>query len=341
MISQFFIKRPIFACVISAFIVIAGLAGMRALPISAYPNIVPPMVTLMARYPGANAETIAETVAAPLEQEINGVEKMLYMQSVNSGDGTLMMNITFAIGTDPDMAAINVNNRVQAAVPRLPEEVRRQGVVVRKASTSILQVVALTSPDNSLGMLELTNYASLNILDEIRRVPGVGDAQMWGQEYSIRIWMQPDKLAQLGLTASDVTNAVRAQNSQFAGGRIGVEPIPDQVAFTYSGQAQGRLATPEEFEQTAVHTGENGSIVRLRDVARVELGAQNYNTSPKLNGQPTVPIAIFLQPGANALQTGGAITARMQELKADFPKGMTYTIPYDTLRYVKVSIEEV
>jgi multidrug efflux pump len=242
MISRFFITRPIFACVISAFIVIAGLGGIRALPISAYPDIIPPQVTLSATYPGATAETIAETVAAPLEEEINGVENMLYMQSVNSGDGSLTISITFNIGSDPDLAAINVNNRVQAAVPRLPEEVRRQGVVVRKASTTFLQIVGITSPDGSMDALALSNYTALNVLDELRRVKGVGDVQMWGQEYSIRIWMQPDKLAQLGLTPSDVAAAVRQQNSQFAGGRIGVEPMNERVDFTFSVTALGRLA---------------------------------------------------------------------------------------------------
>ena len=205
MISRFFITRPIFACVISAFIVLAGLGGIASLPVSMYPNIIPPMVTVAASYPGATAETIAETVAAPIEEEINGVENMLYMTSVNSGDGALMITVTFAVGADPDLAAINVNNRVQAAVPRLPEEVRRQGVVVRKASTNFLQIIGITSPDGSMSALDLASCTTLNILDEIRRIPGIGDVQLWGQDYAIRIWMQPDKLAQMGLTPSDVT----------------------------------------------------------------------------------------------------------------------------------------
>ncbi|HEX7116220.1 MAG TPA: multidrug efflux RND transporter permease subunit [Steroidobacter sp.] len=341
MISKFFITRPIFACVISAFIVLAGLGGIRSLPISAYPDIIPPQVTVSATYPGATAETIAETVAAPLEEEINGVENMLYMNSISSGDGTLTINVTFAVGADPDLAAINVNNRIQAAVPRLPEEVRRQGVVVRKASANMLQIVSLTSPDRSLDPIELSNYALLNILDELRRVPGVGDAQMFGQDYSIRIWMQPDKLAQLGLTPSDIVTAVRQQNSQFAAGRIGVEPMSESVDFTYSVTAQGRLETPEQFEQIVVHTTPSGSIVRLKDVARVELGAQVYNFRTTANGEPSVFIAIFLQPGANALETGSAIAQRLEELSADFPPGIAYEIPYDTIRFVKVSIKEV
>jgi HAE1 family hydrophobic/amphiphilic exporter-1/multidrug efflux pump len=341
MISKFFITRPIFACVISAFIVLAGLGGIRSLPISAYPDIIPPQVTVSAQYPGATAETIAETVAAPLEEEINGVENMLYMSSVSSGDGTLTINVTFAVGSDPDLAAINVNNRIQAAVPRLPEEVRRQGVVVRKASANMLQIVSITSPDRSHDPIELSNYALLNILDELRRVPGVGDAQMFGQDYSIRIWMQPDKLAQLGLTPSDIVTAVRQQNTQFAAGRIGVEPMSESVDFTYSVTAQGRLETPEQFEQIVVHTTPSGSIVRLKDVARVELGAQVYNFRSTANGERAVFIAIFLQPGANALETGSAIAARLKELSADFPPGISYDIPYDTIRFVKVSIKEV
>jgi HAE1 family hydrophobic/amphiphilic exporter-1/multidrug efflux pump len=341
MISRFFITRPIFACVISAFIVLAGLGGMRALPISMYPNIIPPMVTVAAQYPGATAETIAETVAAPIEEQINGVENMLYMTSVNSGDGTLMITVTFNVGADPDLATINVNNRVQAAVPRLPEEVRRQGVVVRKASQNFLQIIGIASPDNSLSALELSSYTSLNIIDEIRRIKGIGDVQMWGQNYSIRIWMQPDKLAQLGLTPSDVTAAVRQQNSQFAAGRIGVEPVDAQVDFTYAVTAQGRMQEPEEFEQIVVRSSDSGSIVRLKDVARVELGAQTYNFNALVGGKQAIALGVLLAPGANALETGQAIRDRLEELSAEFPKGMSYEIPYDTNKYVEVSIKEV
>jgi HAE1 family hydrophobic/amphiphilic exporter-1/multidrug efflux pump len=341
MISTFFIRRPIFAVVISAFIVLAGLGGIRALPVAAYPNIIPPQVTVTAVYPGATAETIAETVAAPLEEQINGVEGMLYMQSINAGDGTLTINVTFEVGSDPDLATINVNNRIQAAVPRLPEEARRQGVIVRKASASILQIISLSSPDGTQDALAMSNYALLNIIDEVRRVPGVGDVQMFGQNYSMRIWMQPDKLAQLGLTPSDVTAAVREQNSQFAAGRIGVEPMDRSVDFTYAVTAQGRLATPEEFGQIVVHTTEAGSIVRLKDIARVELGANNYNFDSYTDGRPAVFILTFLQPGANAIETGDGIRQRMDELAAEFPKGLQYELPYDTIRFVKVSIKEV
>jgi hydrophobe/amphiphile efflux-1 (HAE1) family protein len=341
MMSRFFITRPIFACVISAFIVIAGLAGMRALPISAYPDIIPPQVSVSAVYPGATAETIAQTVAAPLEEQINGVEGMLYMNSINSSNGTLAINVTFAVGTDPDLAAINVNNRVQAAVPRLPEEVRRQGITVVKASASLMQMVSFISPDGSVDEITMGNYVLLNVVDELRRIPGVGNVQFWGQQYSMRIWLQPDKLAQLGLTPRDVAAAVREQNSQFASGRIGVEPIPDNVDFTYAVTAQGRLSTPEEFGAIVVRMSEQGAIVRLRDVARVELGAQNYDFKSTHGRAPTVLNAIQLQPGANALEVGKAIRTRLQELSVSFPKGMTFSVPYDTNRFVELSIREV
>jgi len=341
-ISRFFIDRPIFASVLSAFIVIAGLAALRVLPVAQYPDILPPEVDLQAFYPGANAETVAETVAAPLEQAINGVDNMLYVRSASAGNGSLGMTITFAIGTDPDLAAINVNNRVQSALSQLPEEVRRQGVSVRKRSTSFLQIIALDSEDPRFDAVYISNFALLNVVDELRRVPGVGDAQIFGsKDYSIRIWLRPDRLAQLGLTPSDVAAAVREQNAQFAAGRVGEEPSAGDADFTFSVTTLGRLAEPEQFENIVVRTTETGGIVRLRDVARVELGSREYNFSAARNGKPTVPIGIFLKPGANALQVGNAVKARMREMQESFPAGLDWSIPYDTTVYVRVSIIEV
>ena len=342
MISRFFIDRPIFASVLSAFIVIAGLAALRVLPVAQYPDILPPEVDLQAFYPGANAETVAQTVAAPLEQAINGVDDMLYLRSASAGNGALAMTITFAIGTDPDLAAINVSNRVQTALSQLPEEVRRQGVSVRKRSTSFLQIVALDSADPRFDAVFISNFALLNVVDELRRIPGVGDAQNFGaKDYSIRVWLRPDRLAQLGLTPADVAAAIREQNAQFAAGRVGEEPTNGDSDFTFSVTTLGRLTEPEQFEGIVLRTTESGGIVRLGDVARVELGSRDYNFSAARNGKPTVPIGIFLKPGANAIEVGTAVRARMAELEKSFPAGLQWSIPYDTTVYVKVSIIEV
>jgi len=342
MISSFFIDRPIFASVLSAFIVIAGLAAVRVLPVAQYPDILPPEVEVTAFYPGANAETVAATVAAPLEQVINGVDDMLYLRSASAGNGALSMTVTFAIGTDPDLAAINVNNRIQSALAQLPEEVRRQGVSVRKRSMSFLQIVALDSEDPRFDAVFISNYALLNVVDELRRIPGVGDAQIFGsKDYSIRIWLRPDRLAQLGLTPADVAAAVREQNAQFAAGRVGEEPMDEDVAFTYSVTTLGRLADPEQFGRIIVSTSASGGIVRLADVARIELGSREYNFSATHNGRPTVPIGIFLSPGANALDVGNSVKARMDEIAKAFPEGLEWSAPYDTTVYVRVSITEV
>ena len=278
MISRFFIDRPIFASVVSAFIVIAGLAAIRALPVAAYPDILPPEVEVSAFYPGANAATIAETVAAPLEQQINGVDGMLYMRSASSGSGSLSITITFAIGTDPDLATINVDNRVQAGLSTLPEEVRRQGVTVRKRSSTILQIATIDSTDPRHDQIFVSNYASLNVIDELRRIPGVGDAQNFGaKDYSIRVWMRPDRMAQLGLTPADIAAAIREQNAQFAAGRIGQAPTRDPVDFTFSVTTLGRLETPEQFGEIILRTTPDGGFVRLKDVARIELGSRDYD----------------------------------------------------------------
>jgi multidrug efflux pump len=342
MISTVFIKRPILAGVLSAFIVIAGLASLRSLPVAQYPAILPPTVSVSAFYPGATAQTLSDSVAVPLEQQINGVERMLYMNSISSGSGSLSINVTFAVGTDPDLAAINVNNRVQAALPLLPEEVRRQGVTVVKASNDILQLVTMSSPDKRYDSLYISNYTLLNVLDELKRIPGVGNVQMFGaKDYAMRIWLQPDRLAQLGLTTADVAAAIREQNSQFAAGRVGQEPTGTGVDFTFSVTAQGRFSDPAQFGEIVVRTTDTGAVVRLKDVARVELGSRDYDFISKQNGMEAIPIAIFLQSGANALDVGRAVETRMQELATAFPEGLAFDIPYDTTTYIEVSINEV
>ena len=342
MLSNFFIDRPLFAMVVSAFIVIAGLASFRSLPVSMYPDIAPPSVGVATFYPGASADVIAETVAAPLEQALNGVEGMLYMRSANSSSGAMQLAITFAVGTNPDVAVINVQNRVQSALQLLPEEVRRQGVTVAKSLPSFLQVVVLDVPDGRYDQLFVSNYATINVLDELRRIPGVGDLQVFGaRDYSIRIWLKPDRLAEFGLTPADVASAVREQNAQSAAGRLGDEPMVKRVDLTLSVTTQGRLAEPEQFERIVLKTGSQGEIVRLRDVARVELGARDYSLSLTRQGRPCVGAAVVLAPGANALQVAQAVDDKMHELGARFPAGLTWSIPYDTSKYVRTSMHEV
>lgn len=342
MITNFFIDRPIFSSVISIIILIAGAVSIRVLPIEQYPSIVPPEVVVSASFPGASAEVIASTVAAPLEKEINGVENMLYMRSTSSSSGTVSINISFEVGTDPDQATIDVNNRVKAAESRLPEEVRRMGVKVEKRSSNILQVVTMASSNEQYDSVYVSNYALLNVIDELKRVKGVGSVSLFGaKDYSMRVWLQPDKLVTYGLTPSDIINAIREQNSQFAAGRFSQEPTDHSEVFTFSATTKGRLQTVDEFANIIIRAQNDGSIMRLKDVARVELGAQDYSFVATNNALPANPIGIFLQPDANALETSLAIEEKMAELSKRFPSGIHYDIPFDTTRFVEISIHEV
>ncbi|WP_314408764.1 efflux RND transporter permease subunit [Pseudomonas kuykendallii] len=340
--SQFFIQRPIFAAVLSLIILIGGAISLFQLPISEYPEVVPPTVVVRANFPGANPKVIGETVAAPLEQAITGVEGMLYMSSQATADGKMTLTVTFALGTDLDNAQVQVQNRVTRTQPKLPEEVTRIGITVDKSSPELTMVVHLTSPDDRYDMLYLSNYAVLNVKDELARLGGVGDVQLFGLgEYSLRVWLDPAKVAQRNLTATDVVTAIREQNRQVAAGQLGAPPSPSDTSFQLSVNTQGRLVSEEEFENIIIRSGPNGEITRLRDIARVELGSAQYALRSLLDNQPAVAIPIFQRPGSNAIEVSNQVRAKMAELKKSFPQGMDYSIVYDPTIFVRGSIEAV
>ncbi|ESP94232.1 MULTISPECIES: efflux RND transporter permease subunit [Pseudoalteromonas] len=343
MFSKYFIDRPIFAFVISIVIVLAGLAAMRTLPVAQYPEISPPQVQVTAVYPGASADVLEQTVAAPIENAITGVEGMMYMESISSSSGATTITVTFEIGTDVDQAAVDVNNRVKQVEARLPEETRRQGVVVAKGSSSFLQVHAFYSPDNSRSSLWTSNYVTMNILDNIKRIPGTTNVQIFGaRDYAMRVWLRPDIMSQLKVTVEEVTSAIREQNSQYAAGSIGATPTSaSPQELVYSVTAQGRLSTPEEFDNIIIRANTDGSTLRLKDIARVELGSKDYNFNGTINGKDAVLLGIFLQPGANALDVAKEVEAEIESLKAQFPQGLSHINSYDTTRFVEVSIREV
>lgn len=343
MFSRYFINRPIFAFVISIVIVLAGLAAMRSLPVAQYPEIAPPQVEVRAVYPGASADVLEQTVATPIENAITGVEGMMYMTSTSTNSGVTTIAVTFEIGTDVDQAAVDVNNRVKQVEARLPEETRRQGVVVQKTSSNFLQVHAFYSPDGSRSSLWTSNYITMNILDRVKRIPGTTNVQIFGaKDYAMRIWLRPDIMSQLSVTADEVAGAIREQNSQYAAGSIGATPTSqDEQSLVYSVTAKGRLSTAEEFENIIIRANPDGSTLRLKDVARVELGSKDYNFQGTLNGKEAVLLGVFLQPGANALDVATAVEAEIEAIKPQFPTGLAHVNSYDTTRFVEVSIREV
>ncbi|MES3020925.1 MAG: multidrug efflux RND transporter permease subunit [Pseudomonadota bacterium] len=339
--SRFFIDRPIFAAVLSIIIFVAGLLSIFKLPVSEYPDVVPPSVVVRAQYPGANPKVIAETVAAPLEEQINGTENMLYMSSQSTSDGSLALTVTFKVGTDVEQAESQVQNRIQRALPRLPEEVRQIGVTAVKSSPNLTMVVHLLSPDNRYDDVYLRNYAVLNVKDQLARIQGMGEVQLFGAgDYAMRIWLDPQKVAQRGMTAGDVVAAVREQNVQVAAGVVGGSPSKD-AEFQLTVNTQGRLTSIEEFGAIIVRTGEDGALTRLKDVARLELGSNSYSLRSLLNNKSAAAIAIFEAPGANALQLSSDVRAKMEELQKSFPQGVEYKVVYDPTQFVRESIKAV
>jgi len=342
MFVNFFIKRPIFSGVIAIVIVIAGAVCIPILPVAQFPEISPPTVQVTTTYTGAAAEVVELTVTQPIEEQVNGVEGMTYMYSTSSSDGTMKLTVTFDVGYNLQIAAVDVQNRVAIALPQVPEDVKRYGVTTKKQSTNFLMVVNLIAKDKNLDAIYLSNYANINLVDALKRIPGAGDVQIFGErKYSMRAWLEPDKLTGLDLTCNDVVDAIREQNLQVPAGQIGQPPSPPGQTFTYSITALGRLSKVPQFEDIIVRTRPDGSVVRLKDVARIELGAENYNTYAKLNEVPSTTIGVFLLPGSNALDTSKQVRAVMKRLSKRFPKGIEYTIVYDTTLFVNQSIEEV
>jgi hydrophobe/amphiphile efflux-1 (HAE1) family protein len=342
MISQVFVERPRLAAVVSIVLVVAGILALRAIPVAQYPPITPPVVVVTATYPGADAQTIADTVGGPIEEQVNGVQDMLYMSSTASSSGTYSLTVTFAVGTDPDIAQVNTQNRVSQALALLPQEVQALGVTVQAESTNLLLVVTVYSPDESRDSLFLSNFATINVQDELARIDGVGEATQFGPEnYSMRIWLDADKMAALGIAPQDVVNAIQQQNIQAALGQVGGPPIPDDQAFQYTIVAKGQLKEPDEFAQIVVRTGADGGIVRVSDIARVELGAESYSSTSRFNGQPTAAIAIYQAPGANALDVAERVRAELARLEQRFPDGVAAQVMYDSTKFVEASIEEI
>ena len=342
MFSRFFIDRPVFATVLSLLILIAGGAAIFVLPIARYPEITPPTIQIRATYPGADAQTVAQSVAAPIEQELSGVRNLLYYSSSSGNNGATTITATFEIGTDQDLAAVEVQNRLSAATPRLPQEVVRQGLTVTKASSNILGVVTIQDEGGTYDDTFLSNYATINLLDRLKRVEGVGDAQIFGaREYAMRVWIDPDKLAVRGLTVSEVAAAVREQNAVFPAGTIGQRPTEGEVELTVPVITRGRLSEVSEYENIVLRAQADGTILRLKDVARIELGSQSYSLFGRVNGEPTALIPIYLQTGANALATMDGVRAELDLAAEQFPTGVTWGVPYDSTEFIRVSIREV
>jgi HAE1 family hydrophobic/amphiphilic exporter-1 len=342
MISKFFIERPVLANVLAILMVVIGLVSLVNLPVAQYPNVTPPTVSVTTRYPGASARTVVDTVALPIEQQVNGVEDMLYMQSTSAADGSYTLTVTFKIGVDLNFAQVLVQNRVSSALSSLPQAVQAQGVTVQKKSTAILMFVTLSSPKGEYDSLYLANYATISLRDELSRVPGVGSVNVFGAgQYSMRVWLDPNKLQARSLTPQDVIQALQGQNQQVTAGQIGMPPTSGGQNFQYTIDIAGRLSEVKEFEDVIVKTGDSGELTRVRDVGRVELGAQTYGQTFTLNGQPAAALGIFQTPGANALNVKTAVDAKMKQLASAFPQGLIYDIPFDTTKFVNESIKEV